>query len=63
MQAHIEEFRKVWDSLNKDEEILQKFSLNFKDLQTAIGGVITCLGMQRDTELPFHKSSSFSFFH
>ena len=52
-KANIVDFRKVWDSLDKDQEVLQRFSLNFKDMQTAIDEVISCLGMQRCTELPF----------
>jgi len=47
-KAKIEEFRQVWDSFDKSQEVLQKFSLQFKDLQMAIDAVINCLGMQSE---------------
>lgn len=51
------DFRKVWDSLDKDQEVLQRFSLNFKDMQTAIDGVISCLGMQSEDNTDVIDSS------
>lgn len=45
-QASVEDFRLEWDSLSRDVEILQKFALHFKEMRTAIAGVITLLGMQ-----------------
>jgi coatomer protein complex subunit gamma len=49
VQAKIGEFRQVWDSFDKSQEVLQKFSLQFKDLKTAIDAVISCLGMQQSS--------------
>lgn len=45
-KADISNFRQAWDSLEKDKEVLQKYSLQFKDMEVAIGAVISCLGMQ-----------------
>jgi coatomer protein complex subunit gamma len=50
VQAKIGEFRQVWDSFDKSQEVLQKFSLQFKDLKTAIDAVISCLGMQSEDD-------------
>jgi coatomer protein complex subunit gamma len=45
-KADISNFRQAWDSLEKDKEVLQKYSLQFKDMEVAIDAVISCLGMQ-----------------
>jgi hypothetical protein len=45
-QASIGEFRQVWESIDKTQEVLQKFSLQFKDMKVAIAAVIACLGMR-----------------
>jgi len=45
-KANIGEFRKVWDSLDKTQEVLQKFSLQFRSIKVAIVSVSACLGMQ-----------------
>ena len=47
--ADISNFRQAWDSLEKDKEVLQKYSLQFKDMEVAIDAVISCLGMQSYT--------------
>jgi len=47
-EAKIGEFRQVWDSFDKSQEVLQKFSLQFKDMKIAIDAVISCLGMQSE---------------
>jgi coatomer protein complex subunit gamma len=45
-KASIGEFRQVWESIDKTQEVLQKFSLQFKDMKVAIAAVIACLGMR-----------------
>jgi coatomer protein complex subunit gamma len=45
-KANIGEFRQVWDSLDKSQEVLQKFSLQFRSMKVAVVAVIACLGMQ-----------------
>lgn len=40
------DFRMSWDSLGNDNEVLQKFSLQFKKLEDAVVAVIDFFGMQ-----------------
>ena len=40
------DFRTTWDSLGKSGEVLEKFGLQFKELDSATAAVIDCLGMQ-----------------
>jgi len=40
------DFRSAWESLDRDGEVLEKFSLQFKDLESAVTAVTACLGMQ-----------------
>jgi coatomer protein complex subunit gamma len=40
------DFRCAWESIDKSGEVLEKFGLHFKELESAVSAVITCLGMQ-----------------
>jgi len=40
------DFRTTWDSLGKSGEVLEKFGLQFKELDSATAAVLDCLGMQ-----------------
>jgi len=45
IKATTGDFKRLWEA-NKAGEVLAKFALQFKDMQSAISAVITCLGMQ-----------------
>jgi coatomer protein complex subunit gamma len=40
------EFKRAWESVGSDAEVQEKFSLQFKKLDDAVGAVIEFLGMQ-----------------
>merc|ERR1712196_227362 len=40
------DFRRAWDTLSTDNEVLEKFALQFKSLEEAVTAVIDLLGMQ-----------------
>jgi coatomer protein complex subunit gamma len=40
------DFRSTWESLGLSGEVLEKFGLQFKDLNSATAAVIDCLGME-----------------
>lgn len=50
-KADIGDFRKVWDSLDKDQEVIQSFSFPSKNIQEAIANLVRCLGMQPEDEI------------
>ena len=42
----IPDFRKSWENLGNDNEVLEKYALQFKSLEDAVSAVINLLGMQ-----------------
>jgi coatomer protein complex subunit gamma len=42
----VPDFRKAWDNIGSDHEILEKFALQFKTLEDAVVAIIDFLGMQ-----------------
>ena len=40
------DFRGIWESLDKKNEVLEKFSLHFTEIEAAVAAVTACLGMQ-----------------
>lgn len=46
LQNAVPDFRRCWESIGNKYEILQKFSLQEKDVESAAKAVIDCVGMQ-----------------
>jgi len=42
----VPDFRKAWENIGNDNEVLEKFALQFKRLEDAVSAVIDFLGMQ-----------------
>merc|ERR1711971_169110 len=42
----VPDFRKAWETMGNDNEVLEKFALQFKKLEDALSAVVTFLGMQ-----------------
>lgn len=42
----VPDFRKAWESLGNENEVLEKFALQFKNMEEAVSAVIDFLGMQ-----------------
>jgi coatomer protein complex subunit gamma len=42
----VPDFRKSWENIGNDNEVLEKYALSFKSLEDAVAAVITLLGMQ-----------------
>jgi len=42
----VPDFRKAWDAMGQDNEVLEKFALQFKSLQEATAAVLDFLGLQ-----------------
>ncbi|KAI2503067.1 coatomer subunit alpha [Fragilaria crotonensis] len=45
-KVSVPDFRKAWDAVGNDNEVLEKFALQFKKLEDAVSAVIDLLGMQ-----------------
>jgi coatomer protein complex subunit gamma len=45
-KVSVPDFRKAWDAIGNDNEVLEKFALQFKRLEDAVAAVIDFLGMQ-----------------
>ncbi len=45
-KVSIGDFRRNWDQLGNDGEVLQKFALQFKKIDEAVNAVVNFLGMQ-----------------
>lgn len=45
-KVSIGDFRKAWDQMGTDGEVLEKFALQFKKLDEAVAAVVNFLGMQ-----------------
>lgn len=45
-KVSVPDFRKAWDTVGNDNEVLEKFALQFKKLEDAVSAVIDLLGMQ-----------------
>ena len=45
-KVSVPDFRKAWDVVGNDNEVLEKFALQFKKLEDAVSAVIDLLGMQ-----------------
>jgi coatomer protein complex subunit gamma len=42
----VPDFRKAWESMGNDNEVLEKFALSFKTQEDAVSAVLNFLGMQ-----------------
>jgi len=42
----VSDFRKAWENIGNDYEVLEKYALSFKNLDDAVAAVINLLGMQ-----------------
>jgi len=42
----VPDFRKAWEAIGNENEVLEKFALQFKSLEEAVAAVIDFLGMQ-----------------
>lgn len=42
----VPDFRKAWESVGNDNEVLEKYALSFKNLEDAVASVVNLLGMQ-----------------
>merc|ERR1711957_94302 len=45
-KVSVPDFRKAWDTVGNNNEVLEKFSLQFKKLEDALSAIIDFLGMQ-----------------
>jgi coatomer subunit gamma len=45
-KVNVGDFRRKWEQMNNDTEVVEKFALQFKRLDEAVTGVIEYLGMQ-----------------
>mmetsp|Transcript_8044 Transcript_8044/g.13313 ORF Transcript_8044/g.13313 Transcript_8044/m.13313 type:complete len:951 (-) Transcript_8044:149-3001(-) len=45
-KVSVPDFRKAWEAMGNDNEVLEKFALQFKKLEDAVAAVIDFLGMQ-----------------
>lgn len=45
-KVSVPDFRRSWDAMGNDGEVLEKFSLQFRKVEEAVGAVIDFLGMQ-----------------
>ena len=45
-KVNLGDFRRGWEQMGGDGEVLEKFALQFKRLEEAVNGVIDFLGMQ-----------------
>jgi coatomer protein complex subunit gamma len=45
-KVSVPDFRKSWDTIGNDNEVLEKFALQFKNMEDAVVAVVDFLGMQ-----------------
>ena len=45
-KVHVGDFKRTWENIGAEHEIVEKFSLAFKRLEEAVTGVIDFFGMQ-----------------
>lgn len=45
-KVQVTDFRRTWESVSQDGEVLEKFALQFKKMEEAVNAVIDFLGMQ-----------------